>query len=382
MKLLILITFAISFTLSLYGYEVDQFTDRGKPLSDSTKALDKLILNKLTTALQDANSGFLSTNLGTTSCDGTEQNQRDSRFKLFEALRDYLVTQSPIGIIEDFANSNKNISKRIININDSIYSTAKDHSIILKKFGLSPVIKINSIEIGTDKLGHFFDEGYGLYLSSYKMETKVSKLGTDLLSEKSLEQGSLGITTTNIKSYGDMAANYDGTQFWNRLCGWATLDSSLEEKEYFKKNKCLPNAYIKCEQGKWKFNESQKFSIADYVTSAWDEAINCSSYTEEISDLVFTELSKKVYQYKGNPKQPCPAEPQKCLEIENKYSKKVFKIITNPICRNIAKKIKSNETVDSTTKFDYTYKNTSDYKPTQSNKPTIKELREKVSTKK
>ncbi len=341
-----LLILTLLYSHSGFAYEVDQFTRRDRRPQDSTEILDAEINLRVTQALNEANSGLMGSSIGKHRCDGTPDEQKESRLKLFSQLRDKLTNQNPIGLLETFAESNKNIQKRKINIEDSIYRTAQEHSQILKKFGIASVIQVNQVQIGSDKLGHFFNEGYSLYLQNYKRQDSSARTKSILFSSQSSESSFFGLETTKVKSYADLAANYDGSQFWNKLCGWPEKNISVSEKKYFESFKCAPNAYLKCENGNWAINPKQKISLKDFVTAAWDESINCSSFHEDIRESVFSEMTQRVYTYKGNPKQPCPAEPFTCLKLQTQYPAKVLNGILNPICKNIGQTQKKSPEVN------------------------------------
>jgi hypothetical protein len=349
----------ISILLISFGassYEVDQFTNRNFPLKDSTKEIDAEIQSRLDEAVKQtngSNAGLLG--IGATPCDGTPQDQDKARFTLFQNLRDLLTSRTPIGEIEKFATESKTISKRKIPIDESIYAEAKEKSFVLKKFGIDPVIKVNGVQIGTDKLGHFIDQGYDLYLDNFHRKDSKGRREGVLRSSKSSEMNGFGISTTGVYSYADTAANYHGSEFWNNLCGNPKGELTDEERKYFEKYRCLPNAYLKCENKKWLFNPKRKFTLADYVNPSWDEGINCSSYDEEISGLVFKRM-QMTNTRKGGINQPCPVEPEKCAEIAKLYASGIKKKIINPICRNVENKIKKNEPIDPNIRFDYTFR--------------------------
>lgn len=369
MKLL----FFFIFNLNLWAYEVDQFTRRDEVPIDSTTILDQEIKKRLTQALADTNSGVLGTSFGAQNCSGTPEEQKNARFKLFENIHNQLVTQNPIGIIESFAEKNKDISKRTIPLSESIYKTSLEESLILKKFGVGSIIQVNGVQIGTDKLGHFFNEGYDIYLQNKNRQRVDEKASAGVRDSRSSEQGRYGLQTTLIKSYADMSTNQSGFRFWEKLCGFPTKEKTDAEKNYFQQHKCNPDAYLKCvidektKKGHWDFNPNQKFTLKDYVTDAWDESINCNSFDEKISGKVFSEMTRTVYTFKGNPKQPCPAEPQKCANLVNNPNSD--RRLLNPLCLKVGTKINKGEKIDSATKYDYTYQG--EKKPDRSERPGV-----------
>ncbi|MBC7419996.1 MAG: hypothetical protein H7328_04645 [Bdellovibrio sp.] len=330
------------------AYEVDNFTRRDEVPKDSIEILDKEINSRIDKALKKANAGFFRDN-----CNSEDKVKRsESRLKLFTELKEFLVNDSIAnGELEEFAKDNAQVAKRKISFDESIYSSVKKFP-ILKRFGVAPVINVNRVQIGTDKLGHFFNQGYSIYLNNAKRPSYDDRASIGFLDSLESETSLYGLQTTGVKSYADMSANYDGQRFWEKLCGFPKTKDST---------RCEPDAYLQCNtDGKWGLNLKQKFTLKDYVTSAWDEAINCSSFDPDNAEGIFNKMNKTAFTYKGNPLQPCPAEPQKCVEILEKY-KSVGKKTINPICRNVGKSLKENKPIDATTRFNYSYVMYGDY---------------------
>lgn len=329
-------------TGSTLAYEVDQFTNRDKVPADSTADINMIIKERIEKAVSNSNNQFFG--LKQVDC---QKDNKEARRVLFENLKSYLVSNSDVGLVEKQVMKDENIDKRIIAVDQSIYNEAQQKNVILKgilkTFGIAPVIQVNEVQIGTDKLGHFLNEGYTLYLQNFSQSDEVKRKYNTALFNKSTENDYFGLKTTGIKSYADLAANYEGYQFWNRMCGKIYETSTQEEKDYFQKNKCTKNAYIRCSidletgKGQWTINELNKFNIEDYITPAWDESINCSGFREDMQSDIKSALSRRAYTYKGDPKKPCPAEPSKCKQITNKYSHSAMAHVISPECKSIVK---------------------------------------------
>lgn len=317
-------------TLQAYSAEVDQFTHRSQQLTDSTKLIDTEIKRLVNQSVNEANKemkGFFSQ----TSC-GSDETFDNARQILLTKLYKNLVTQNPIGILESFAN--KNASKKATRLEDSIYASTS--SSIVKKYGLSPVIQIGKTQIGTDKLGHFINEGYTFFLNSKGQEDPLQRSKLVLTNSQNSENDMYGTKTTFIKSYADMAANYEGFNFWKNMC---FENFSRDEYGKRKQKKCSPESFIQCQNGEWSLNPTHTISIAEFVSSAWDEGINCSLYsTPEFTKSVYNEMNKRTGSFQGNPERPCPADIQECKNIQIKYSQfQVYDQIISPPCLEIAK---------------------------------------------
>jgi hypothetical protein len=85
----------------------------------------------------------------------------------------------------------------------------------------SPTVRLYGLDLGTDKIGHLFQQGYE-YLSRY--EDALAK-GVDEASARAAavkygvltELGLYGVMLTGVYSNGDLAANYAGLKFYRNL---------------------------------------------------------------------------------------------------------------------------------------------------------------------
>lgn len=120
--------------------------------------------------------------------------------------------------------------------------------------------KINGICVGADKLGHFFEEGFIYFeVMSYPGLTKTDAESTG----RALEIGIQGLASTGVYSNADQAANLAGSQFYKDL-------------------KAAPTAF--------------KFSIKNYITSAWNEQSNPSFYESGVAGVVWKNLLDGSWQ--------------------------------------------------------------------------------------
>lgn len=222
--------------------------------------------------------------------------------------------------IEDW--SKENPYARFLPIEDSIYgAVAKKRGRNgwrkLTKFQMyySPgIVRIGDVVVGDDKLGHFLQVGYAMYYAVNKkndprfrdirsLSQKAAEFAVDdykFIRESRLQGESLvmafadfqentqwGMEATMVKSYTDIASNYGGYLFWSRLTDG--------DKPYFT-----------CDRDHWV--RVVDFDWRDYVTPAWDEAINCNDYASEIEDQVAQQI---LLRGKGR----CPVAPNVCADM-------------------------------------------------------------------
>lgn len=163
-------------------------------------------------------------------------------------------------------------------------------------------LKLADTLVGLDKVDHFFGNGGLLY------ERRLVGNSDEAILEMNVnqEQGSWGLAA-NVKSYGDLSANWAGFKWYGELFG-------------------TPTPYFKCEKGKIK--KVQNFNIAKYVDDSWAESINCSAFpSREIAGQFAANLKKADLN--------CPNDAAKCKAITEKYKgePKVLYAIISPTCR-------------------------------------------------
>ncbi len=186
---------------------------------------------------------------------------------------------------------------------------------------LGTLLNVRGLVIGADKFGHFFSQGHEYFsLGGTREIDKVLEYG------HCLETKVLGLSTSGVYSYGDLAANIMGMLFWERVAG-----------EYFI-----------CEEKKWKLNPNKKFNWIDYVSPSWDEGINNSFYySKSITEKVKKEIIK--LQNSKNTFLTPPISQSYCEEMVNFFGKesnfgltlgkKISKHAISPVCLNIFAKI-------------------------------------------
>lgn len=275
--------------------EVDNFTDRDPLLKDATIQLNNLMLGYFNEAIRIAN----------------EKNSCDSKI-ITQSLREISYNfgweQIELDITKSFL-----IDKRRSLRENSIYqnvSFSDAWALWMAKLGF--IMRVNDFFIGSDKLGHFMQQGYYYFEYVYlKNNTLQNALDYGDMTERTY----YGLETTGVYSYGDLAANYDGLSFWERV---TNTNLALNTKPYFA-----------CRDNKWE--QITHFTWEDYVTEAWDESVNCSTYrSAAMTDNVnanIAELEKKRFVKFGCPE----VDKKKCQEMIEHYGNVAQHIIT-PSC--------------------------------------------------
>jgi hypothetical protein len=140
---------------------------------------------------------------------------------------------------------------------------------------ISPTVNLYGSEFGTDKIAHVFQQGY-TYYKIYRRalgEGATPREATDKAvrwGQKS-ERTFYGTLVAGVYSNGDLASNYAGLKFYERLTkpiriGDATRAAVLEIKD-----------------GVWKFNEHiRNLLLKPFISDHLNEALNPSIFTRNL----------------------------------------------------------------------------------------------------
>lgn len=241
--------------------EVDQFTrppDQPATLADSGPELEAEINRRMQQALQSANAPFVRQHAKSSPrwwqprCDET---------RLYNALTDALAG-SVIGHVETFAEESPAIQRRRVPLSESIYRDFfwQASPTLVFSERMAAVIQVQNVEIGTDKLGHFFSEGYSYFVTTDQLRKSIE---SGLLFGEWSESVYFGAQTTGVYSFADLTANFQGLRFWNRVL--AKYPDLLTGK--------APEPYVQCNDHQWVL--AHAFRWDDYIDTGWNEAVNC-----------------------------------------------------------------------------------------------------------
>lgn len=284
----------ISFLLSsgLCSSEIDSFTDRDPLMKDATAHINRIINGYFANALQIANKAR--------SCDQSVVNKA-----LNKQIRGLL--WSPI---ENAVTTSLSIDKRQSPVHTSVYQDFDAiESPTLAIANLGVLFRLGRFYVGSDKLNHFLQLGYDLFERHHLWRQPLQQV-IDWSSWT--EATYYGIWTTGIYSYGDLASNYDGLLFWERVTGTNLAPGK--------------SPYFSCKNNVWRLNDA--FEIRDFVTAAWDEGINCNAYkTPVMAQKVKARVA--LLEQKSGVRLQCPIEPKYCADMIDHYGEVARHIITS-----------------------------------------------------
>ena len=238
--------FALAWTTPAPAIETDQYYAWGRTLEDSTAVLNAKVNSEILLVLDEVNA-----KASWPALDCFDVAKRiHNHFRLF-ILHD----------VELWANNTSLI--------DRVPATPDEELLFRKRYLYrsanpldvgtwmppSPTIEVAGVRIGTDKLTHFFSEGwmsYGWYRSGVAKglspgEAELRAIDRGILLERSI----LGMAASGVFSPADLEANYQGMRFFIGLC---EADSPA------------------LEQGQEGWRLSRPFDLRDHVSPEWDES--------------------------------------------------------------------------------------------------------------
>lgn len=256
-------------TPATFAAEVDSFTNQHLSITDSLKRLNQEVNSRLLTAIDKANTqaGQLRNRRHPKTKRPIFPNRKGltycNRQQLVNAI-DSALGGPIIGELEQWAEESHEIDKITVPYEASIYQTfllGETPSISGSK-RLASVLRLNQLNVGTDKLGHFFTEG-GTY---YKRLERGDNLNKVLKFGEQTEIVIFGSVTTGVYSYADLAANFNGLRFWRALFS--------EHPDPLNNRVTAP--YVRCISQQWQLERN--FDWQDYIDLAWDESRNCNQF--------------------------------------------------------------------------------------------------------
>jgi hypothetical protein len=167
---------------------------------------------------------------------------------------------------------------------DSIYVTMPiDYTF------LSPTVKIDGIEFGTDKLDHFFQQGYQYYKIYNKAVAKGMK--PDEAVKKAISWGRktertyFGYWVSGVYSNADLYANYVGLKFYQSL----TKPIQIGDK--------TRPALLDLVEGKWQIAGGVTLRdelLKPFITEHMNEALNASGFIAIVYPVVKRVVRKQA----------------------------------------------------------------------------------------
>lgn len=277
--------------------EIDSLTGREIRLSDSTRALERRLNDALRAGVERANSrGGV--------CDESA---------LYAELRHAFASPFIGHVIAESLNADDELDSRRVLRTDSIYrDLGLLDAVSVYWKDLSAVVRVGDTLMGVDKVGHFVVEGW-----DYFETADLDGDGVEAAMEwgEGAEDTYFGRYTTGVRSYADLVANFEGLRFWQDVLG--------RDEDPIPGTRRWHRPLIRC--GRWlglfgekRWRFSHGIDLDDYVTPAWDEAVNCCSYRNAEIEALVTARVDELSEAAGRDL-TCPIDADACSKARERY---------------------------------------------------------------
>ncbi|MDX1644030.1 MAG: hypothetical protein R3244_06695 [Thermoanaerobaculia bacterium] len=253
------------------AYETDQYTARRAEVADSTEVLNREVNRALEEIVAEWHYG------------------RDER-RLVRQVYRRLGGRHWVDAIERFAIRSPEVDQFDTVKAESIYAGVSPLSgRVVFCFGLGPTIRLAGTLIGSDKLGHFFSQGWKYYRRHRRGQPEERVVALGLRNETWI----FGRVTTGVFSNADLVANYEGYLFYRGLFE----DDVVSGRP----------AIVRFEGAGARL--MRRFDWRDHVNPFWDEALNPSAYDRLLAPHVRRNLQRLCPLYRRQPER---------FELENR----------------------------------------------------------------
>lgn len=225
------------------AYESDQYTNRLQPVADSMVVMDKAVNDAIDKILHRA---------------------PHSQGAVAKAIYREIGGLYWADKIERWAAKSAEIEKYDHTRYESIYRGMPFWATRVNfVFGIGLSFRINEVMVGSDKLGHFFSQGYKYFQRELRDESRERILWKGRFAERWI----WGLLTTGVYSNADLVANYEGWHFYQSLFN----DNVVPGKK----------SILVLQQAK--YVQQRAFTWADHINDYWDEALNPSYNVESLN---------------------------------------------------------------------------------------------------
>lgn len=233
----------------LYALETDQFYAWGKPIEDSTLYLNAWVQVQIQSALDSRSDR------PPKDCESVVKFlQKRLQHSIYQPIELWIISSELVDRIPRGEDANRDYRMH--------YLLSKTYAFDYARWlAPSPTLQVNEIRFGSDKLAHFFSEGWWYYKHWRKNQGKLTPGELQLSMFQygaKLERSIQGVAITGIFSPADLEANYQGFLFYQQLCHG---DEPLLYRQ----------------EDRWHF--SDRFDFRDYIYPKWDESWNPNTYS-------------------------------------------------------------------------------------------------------
>ena len=173
-----------------------------------------------------------------------------------------------------------------ISYRESVYAGSA-HRWPFMVFAMAPTVKIHGVRMGTDKVGHFFQQGHDYYRNhneSFERTGNAKTAAAHAVSRGARQERThFGDWITGIYSNADMAANFAGMKFYLNLTSEIEIGNT----------RCAPILFMR--DGQWHINESRcKSLLKPFFSEHFDESLNSALYQPLMRKTVCASLASRA----------------------------------------------------------------------------------------
>jgi len=242
----LVVCLAVLVVPALQAIETDQYYSWGRPLEDSLEVMNAKVNLEIDRALAQTNQQRRDPGM---TCSAVRKRiVNHFRLLLIHRLELWAVNSALVERIP--ATAEEELRYRKVFLYHDRHPL--DPAVLMAP---SLTIQVDDVRFGTDKLTHFFSEGW-MYYKSYR-KGRRSGLSHEEAELKAIDMGAftertiLGLATSGVFSRADLEANYQGLRFMTALCD------------------PVQPLLIRTDEG-WQLREP--FDFHDYITPEWDES--------------------------------------------------------------------------------------------------------------
>ena len=229
--------------------ETDQFYAWDKPIEDSSKYLNAWVHLQFQSVFESSSADALQ------NCESiVNKVQKRLQHSIYQPIELWIISSDLVDRVPRDPEGDRVYRKQYLLSKTYLFDYAR-------WLQPSPTLQVNDIRFGSDKLAHFFSEGWWYYKHWKKNRddhTKEQLQRSMFEYGVKLERSIHGVAMTGVFSPADLESNYQGFVFYHQLCH---TDEPLLTRQ----------------QGRWHF--SDRFDIGNYIYPEWDESWNPNVYS-------------------------------------------------------------------------------------------------------
>jgi len=265
-----------------FAFETDQFSLSDEPLADIGDEVSDYAAENIKKAATKLNKKIEKC-LEENNCRKLAYLQSEDAVALevFRSLGSGFIPFTKAGTFVEKHKFNNEPARFRSKYSDSIY-----WSVPTNYLTLSPTVKMYGSEFGTDKIAHFFQQGYDYYkiyrkyllkgVTEKAAETQAVKWG------KRTESTYFGKLVSGVYSNADLYSNFVGLRFYQGLTRSVRIGDTVRP------------ATLRLKDGRWEFigdlrNDLIRPFISDHLNEAWNSSLYIPGLRSSVRKAVRTK---------------------------------------------------------------------------------------------